>query len=58
MMRLAQKEAAIPLEAQKDLTWWHIKLPMHHYSPIVQREATMIIESNASLKVGVPAAME
>ena len=50
MMRLAQKEAAISPEARKDLMWWDTQLPMHHCSPIVQKEATIIIESDASLK--------
>ena len=50
MMRLAQNEVAILPEAWKDLMWWDRQLPMHHCSPIVQREATVIIESDASLK--------
>ena len=42
--------ATIPLEAEKDLTWWHTQLPMHPYSSIVQKEASVVIESDASLK--------
>ena len=43
MMRLAQKETRSPERLTR-------QLPMHHCSPIVQREATVIIESDASLK--------
>ena len=50
MMRSGQKVTTIPPEAQKDLTWWHTQLPMHSSSPVVQKEASVVIESNASLK--------
>ena len=50
MMRSRQKVTTIPPEAQKDLTWWYTQLPMHSYSPIVQEEASVVIEADASLK--------
>ena len=50
MMRSGQKVTTIPPEAQKDLTWWHTQLPMHSCSPIVQEEASVVIEADASLK--------
>ena len=50
IMRAGQEVATIPTEAEKDLTWWHTQLPMHPCSPIVQKEASVVIESDASLK--------
>ena len=49
-MRAGQEVATIPPKADKDLTWWHTQLPMHPCSPIVQKEASVVIESDASLK--------
>ena len=49
-MRPLQKVAIIPPEAEKDLSWWHIQLPMHHCSPIVHMNASVVKKSDASLK--------
>ena len=50
MMRSGQKVTTIPPESQKDLTWWHTQLPMLSCSPTVQKESSVVIDSDASLK--------
>ena len=50
MVKSGQKVTTIPPEAQKDLTWWHTQLLMHSSSPVVHKEALVVIESDALLK--------
>ena len=46
-MRSRQTVTSIAPKAQKDWNWWHTQLPLHPCSPIVQKEASVVIESRS-----------
>lgn len=50
LMKSKHKITVTSLEAMEELTWWYTELQQSSCSPIVQQEASVVIESDVSMK--------